>query len=350
MTSVLGRLDGKGDSGACLMREIDPFRGELLAYCYRMLGSMHDAEDVLQETMLRAWRGRSAFEGRSSLRTWFYRIATRACLTALERRDRRPLPVGLGGASADPGGPLDARPEVPWLEPMPDAAIAHGSDPAEIIGGRAGIRLAFIAVLQHLTPRHRAVLILRDVLCWQAAEVAELLDMTTIAVNSALRRARDRLDGLSIAEQDLAEPSAAEQRAVLTQYVAAFEAKDVHAVVRLLAPDAVWEMPPFAAWYRGRRDVGRHLLARCPGGPGDFRLRQTRANGAPCLAFYLFDGATGDHRPFALQTLTLGSAGIAHAVMFFDLRLFRVFDLPPSLPVIAGSGSGAVVPPAMDGR
>ncbi|APU16350.1 MULTISPECIES: sigma-70 family RNA polymerase sigma factor [Actinoalloteichus] len=332
MTSRLRQLEENSDTEGCFLREVESFRRELRAHCYRLLGSVHDAEDLVQETVLRAWRGRAGFDGRSSLRTWLYRIATRACLTALEQRGRRPLPVGLGGANADPRGPLDSRPEVPWLEPMPDALFA---DPAEIVTDRADVRLAFIAALQHLAPRQRAVLILRDVLCWQASEVAELLDVTTVAVNSALQRARERLARLSIAEKELVEPSAAEERATLAQYVAAFEAKDVPAVVHLLAADAVWEMPPFAAWYRGRRDVGRHLVTRCPGGPGDLRLIQTRANGSPCVALYLLDAARGDHRPFALQTLTLARVGIVHVVTFFDLRLFRTFGLPASLPAVS---------------
>src|ERR687885_24098 len=177
------------------LRLADPYRRELLAHCYRMLGSIHDAEDLVQETYLRAWRAYDRFEGRSSLRTWLHQIATRACLTALENRSRRPMPTGLGAPSIDPADPLVEQPEVPWLEPVPDAMVAaEGSDPAAIVTSRQSLRLALIAALQHLPPRQRAVLILRDVLQWRAAEVAEVLDTTTTAVNSILQRARAQLN------------------------------------------------------------------------------------------------------------------------------------------------------------
>src|SRR5690348_5158875 len=205
------------------------FRGELLAHCYRMLGSAADAEDLVQETYMRAWRSYEGFEGRASVRTWLYRTATNACLTALERRGRRPLPSGLGGPAEGPDAPVVAGPEVPWLRPLPDALLTGDSeDPASVAVSREGIRLAFVAPLQYLSARQRAVLILRDVLQWQAAEVAELLGMTTTAVNSGLRRARAQLADVLPAEDELAEPAEHDRRALLDRFAAAFENADVN--------------------------------------------------------------------------------------------------------------------------
>jgi RNA polymerase sigma-70 factor (ECF subfamily) len=306
------------------LSQADPYRRELLAHCYRMLGSVHDAEDLVQETMLRAWRAHDRFEGRSTLRTWLYRIATTVCLTALESRGRRPLPAGLGGPSETGGRPLEVRDEVPWLEPLPDAADA---DPATIVTDRESTRLAFVAALQHLPPKQRAVLILRDVLAWRAAEVAELLDTSTAAVNSALQRARAQLAEVAPTREDVVEPADEQKRELLAKYVAAFERKDVEAVVALLAADAVWEMPPFATWFRGREQVARHLTAQCPGGPGDFRFVHTSANGEPALAMYL-RAEDGVFRPFALQAFTVRGGVFSHVVSFFDHRLFDTFGLP----------------------
>ncbi|MFL6052270.1 MAG: sigma-70 family RNA polymerase sigma factor [Actinoallomurus sp.] len=310
-----------------------PYRRELLAHCYRMLGSVHDAEDQVQETYLRAWRSYDAFEGRSSLRTWLHRIATRTCLTALESRDRRPLPTGLGEPSADPYDTLVERSDVPWLEPIPDAmAGAQDADPAAIVASRESIRLALIAALQHLPPRHRAVLILRDVLKWRAAEVAEALDTTTVAVNSVLQRARARLDEVTTPQEDLTEPTSPEQRELLARYVRAFEEYDVAEIVRLLTADAVWEMPPYTGWYQGREDIGRLIGTQCPAdGPGAMRLVPTRANGQSAFAVYMH-GTDGAHHAFALQVLTPAPTGVAHVAMFFDLRLFTTFGLPAVLP------------------
>jgi RNA polymerase sigma-70 factor (ECF subfamily) len=315
------------------LRLADPYRRELLAHCYRMLGSVHDAEDLVQETYLRAWRSYDRFEGRSSLRTWLHRIATRACLTALESRSRRPLPTGLGAPSADAGDTLVEQLEVPWLEPIPDAMTgAEGADPAAIVTARQSIRLALIAALQHLPPRQRAVLILRDVLSWRAAEVAELLDTTTTAVNSILQRARAQLDQAAPTEDEIVEPTAADQRALLDRYVTAFEDKDIPAIVELFTKDAVWEMPPFTAWYQGAENIGRLIDTQCPAdGPGDMRLIPTRANGQPAFGLYM-RGDNDVYRPFNLPVLTLGPSGITHVACFFDLRLFATFGLPETLP------------------
>jgi RNA polymerase sigma-70 factor (ECF subfamily) len=323
--------------GEDFLRQANPYRRELLAHCYRMLGSVHDAEDLVQETMLRAWRAYDRFEGRSSLRTWLYRIATSACLTSLESRSRRPLPTGLGGPSSDPEAPLVERQEVPWLEPVPDAVVgAEGGDPAAIVTQRESIRLALIAALQHLPPRQRAVLILRDVLKWRAAEVAELLDTSTAAVNSMLQRARAQLDQVSPSQEEITEPERPEQRELLDRYVTAFQDYDVAAIVELFTKDAVWEMPPFEGWYQGADGIGRLIQVNCPASaPGDMLLVPTRANGQPAFGLYMRD-PDGGYRAFQLQVLSLGPVGVSHVVVFFDLSLFPKFGLPSTQP--AGLG------------
>src|SRR5271170_3646415 len=273
-------------------RLTDPFRPELLAHCYRMLGSVHDAEDQVQETMIRAWRSYDDFEGRSSLRTWLYRIATNPCLRALENSGRRPLPSGLGGPGEYPEAPLAAaRPEVPWLQPMPDALVSAGpADPASIVTSRMSMRLALIAALQYLPARQRAVLILRDVLQWRAAEVAELLGMTTIAVNAMLQRARARLSEAAPAEDDIHEPASPADRALADRYAAAFENADVAALTELLRADAVLEMPPLPTWFAGREAALAFLQAQVLREPGYFRLLPTAANGQPAFGVYLREG------------------------------------------------------------
>nr|WP_211304629.1 sigma-70 family RNA polymerase sigma factor [Umezawaea tangerina] len=310
----------------------EPVRRELLAHCYRMLGSVHDAEDMVQETYLRAWKAYDRFEGRSSLRTWLYSIATRTCLTALDSRGKRPLPTGLGGPRSGPDDQLVERPEVPWLEPIPDAMLtATPDDPASIVASRESIRLALVAALQFLPPRQRAVLLLRDVLAWKAAEVAELLETTTAAVNSSLQRARAQLDEVSPTEDAVVEPTTAEQRELLDRYVRAFEAKDIPAIVDLFTSDAVWEMPPFTAWYQGGPDIARLVDTQCPAeGPGDMRLVPTVANGQPAFGLYM-RGEDGVHRPFNLPVLTLSPEGVTHVACFFDLSLFEKFGLPAEL-------------------
>jgi RNA polymerase sigma-70 factor, ECF subfamily len=319
----------------------DPYRRELMAHCYRMLGSVHDAEDLVQETYLRAWRSYHRFEGKASLRTWLYRIATNACLTALESRGRRPLPTGLGAPSAAPADLLVERPEVPWLEPVPDAMVGGAADdPAAIVARRASVRLALIAALQHLPPRQRAVLVLRDVLSWHAAEVAEALDTTTAAVNSSLQRARAQLQQAALTEDDISEPTVPRQRELLDRYVQALEDKDIPAIVELFTADAVWEMPPFTGWYRGPEDIGELIAVQCPAGAGELRLVPTGANGQPAFGMYRL-GGDGDWHAFQLQVLTLGATGIAHVTAFFDLRLFTTFGLAqqrPARSLAMGSG------------
>jgi RNA polymerase sigma-70 factor (ECF subfamily) len=295
-----------------------------------MLGSVYDAEDLVQETYVRAWRSYEKFEGRSSMRTWLHRIATNACLNALETRTRRPLPIGLGAPNSDPGDVLVEQPEVPWLEPMPDALVS--ADPAAVVAGRESIRLAVIAAMQFLPPRQRAVLILRDVLQWPAAEVAGMMGMTTVSVNSALQRARAQLQEAAPVADDVAEPDDSGKRQLLDRFVAAFEAKDMAAIVTIFTKDAVWEMPPFTGWYQGPEDIARLIDTRCPAeGPGDMRLVPTRANGQ--YAFGLYMRAGDVYRPFNLPVLTLTPDGVSHVSCFFDLRLFETFGLPAALPV-----------------
>jgi RNA polymerase sigma-70 factor, ECF subfamily len=304
------------------------FRGELLAHCYRMLGSADEAEDLVQETYLRAWRAYDGFEGRSSVRTWLYRIATNACLTAIERRGRRPLPSGLGGPGDDTRTPLAASPEVPWLQPVPDALLGPApADPAAAAASRAGIRLAMVAALQHLPARQRAVLILRDVLEWPAAEVADLLGTTATAVNSGLRRARAQLARALPAEDEVAEPTQRRQRALLDRLAAAFENADAGALADLLCEDVALEMPPMTTWFAGRPAVLRFVASNLFTAPGRFQLVATAANGQPAFAVYELscDGSYGAH---AVMVPAVTAAGIARLVVFLDPSLFGLFGLP----------------------
>ena len=304
------------------------FRGELLAHCYRMLGSAEEAEDLVQETYLRAWRSFEGFEGRSSVRTWLYRIATNACLTAIERRSRRPLPSGLGGPAEDAEAALVAGPEVPWLQPFPDALAGEYEDPATAAVSRAGIRLALVAALQYLSARQRAVLILRDVLEWPAAQVADQLDTTTTAVNSMLRRARAQLAQALPAEDDLAEPAEPEARALLGRFAAAIENADASALAALLAEDVALEMPPLLTWFTGRQDVTRIVAMHLLTVPGGHRLVPVMANGQAAFAVYQRDPG-GAYQAHALLVPTLTTAGIARMVAFQNPGLFATFGLPP---------------------
>ena len=318
------------------------FRGELLAHCYRMLGSAEEAEDLVQETYLRAWRSFDGFEGRSSVRTWLYRIATNVCLTAIERRGRRPLPSGLGGPAENPEAPLVAGPEVPWLQPFPGALLAgEGEDPAATAVSRAGIRLAFVAALQYLSARQRAVLILRDVLEWPAAQVADLLGTTTTAVNSGLRRARAQLAEALPAEDELAEPAEPDRRAVLDRFAAAIQDADGSALAELLREDVALEMPPLLTWFTGRQTVARFIAAHFLTEPGGLRLVPVTANGERAFAVYRRAPGRGYHA-HALLVPAVTAAGIARIVAFQDPGLFGSFGLPQEY----GAGSGPA--PAQD--
>jgi RNA polymerase sigma-70 factor, ECF subfamily len=316
-----------------------PFRTELLAHCYRMLGSVHDAEDQVQETLIRAWRSYGDFEGRASLRTWLYKIATNTCLRALENRSRRPLPSGLGAPGANPDAPLTTgQAEVPWLEPMPDVLVQAGpADPASVVDARASLRLALIAALQYLPARQRAVLILRDVLQWRASEVADLLGTSTTAVNGLLLRARARIEQAGLAQDKIREPAESRQRSLLDEYAAAFENADASALSRLLREDAIFEMPPVLTWFTGRGLIERFLGTVVFGQPGDFKMIPVAANTQPGFACYLL-GPDGRHHAHAVQVLTVGDAGIAHVVSFNQPELLGVFGLPPVLASTAGPG------------
>jgi RNA polymerase sigma-70 factor (ECF subfamily) len=313
-------------------RLTDPYRRELLAHCYRMLGSVHDAEDLVQETYLRAWRGYGSFEGRSSLRTWMYRIATHACLTALQGRSRRAMPSGLGAPADDPDG-ARAEPigEAAWLQPIPDPALGSDpADPASVAVARHSTRLAFVAAMQLLPARQRAVLLLRDVLGWRSGEVAEVLGSTTAAVNSSLQRARSQLERLAPVEDELSEPSGPHSREVLDRYVAAFHRADVAALVQLLRDDVELEMPPMPTWYAGR-DAVIGFYAKHLADPGKWRMLAVSANGQPAAAGYL-RREDGVHRAHSIQVLTLRQGEIARVSAFVDASLFPVFGLPSSYP------------------
>ncbi|OBI82491.1 RNA polymerase subunit sigma-70 [Mycobacterium sp. E740] len=313
------------------LADAQQYRRELLAHCYRMTGSLHDAEDLVQETYLRAWKSYHGFEGKSSVRTWLYRIATNTSLTALESRQRRPLPTGLGAPSSDPVDDIVARDEVPWLEPLPDQAD-DPADPSVIVGSRESVRLAFIAALQHLSPRQRAVLVLREVLQWKAAEVADAIGTSTAAVNSLLQRARAQLDAIAPTEDDeLRPPESPEAKDLLSRYIAAFEDYDIDKLVELFTADAVWEMPPFDGWYQGPQDIVLLSKTHCPAeGPGDMRFLPTTANGQPAGALYMLNRETGTHEPFQMHVLAVGRDGITHVVAF-HMTSFEKWGLPPSL-------------------
>src|SRR6266700_1704593 len=323
---MLVRRSGAGHQGGAVTisigedfaRQADPFRRELLAHCYRMLGSVHDAEDLVQETLLRAWRASGRFDSeRASLRTWLYRIATNACLTALAGRSRRPLPSAIAGPSEDIEQPL-VRTEVPWLEPLPDAMVrAERADPAAVAVSRSSLRLAFVAALQLLPPRQRAILILREVLELPAAEVADMLATTPAAVNSALQRAR----GL---------------RATVDAYVAAFENADITALTRLLTTDAILEMPPMAVWYAGRENYGRFMARVWAMRGTDWRMVRVAANGQPAVAAYVGTGS-GEYQLHSLQVFTVTRAGIGRNVVWAEPGVFATFGLAPRLGAAAGA-------------
>ena len=318
----------------------EPFRRELLAHCYRMLGSVDEAEDLVQETYLRAWRSYGGFEGRSSLRTWLYQIATNACLTAREQRVRRALPSGLGG----PGEDREAGSQLEWLQPMPDALVTGESDdPAVIAATRDSLRLALIASFQYLSARQRAVLLLREVLAFPADDVARMLGTSTVAVKSALQRARARLSDVAPAERQIAEPAEPAARALLEAYIAAFETADAAALERLLRRDAMLELPPSSVWFAGGEAIATAVAGL--GYPGEWRMVPTAANGQPAAAAYRrsFDGADqrgadsadrrgadGRYLAYGVVVLTVSTTGIARIVVFGDPGLFGRFGLPPT--------------------
>ena len=312
------------------LAQLEAHRTELRGYCYRMLGSTFDADDAVQETLVKAWQGLDRFEGRASVRSWLYRIATNVCLDSLRSRSRRALPMDLSGpqpGTADVGAPLGN--EV-WVEPAPDGdVVPQDADPARQAVLRDSVRLAFVAALQQLPPRQRAVLVLREVLGWQAAEVAELLDSTVASVNSALQRARATLGG-GVDPDRRPAPMTADEKSLLARYVAAFEAYDIEALVQLLHDDASISMPPLALWMKGTDDLRSFWLGTGIGCKGS-RLVPLLANGSPGFAHYKADPAGGGHTPWSIQVLEISGGRVGHIHYFLDPALFPRFGLPPRL-------------------
>ncbi|MEV6792477.1 sigma-70 family RNA polymerase sigma factor [Streptomyces sp. NPDC051320] len=311
---------------------LEEHRTELTGYCYRMLGSAFEAEDAVQDTMVRAWRGFDRFEGRSSLRSWLYRIATNVCLDMLKAGSKRARPMDLTAATPVAQAALNSRPEVTWLEPVPDGRVLpSASDPSETAVERETIRLAFVAALQHLPPKQRAVLILREVLAWKASEVAELLETTVASVNSALQRARATLAESPPATTDAAEPLDEEQQKLLARYVAAFEGYDMQALTALLHEDATLSMPPYDLWLRGHEDIVGWMLgvgSVCRGS----RLVPVVANGTPAFAHYHPSESGKGFDPWALMVIEITDGAVAGITSFLDTeRWFPLFGLPTRL-------------------
>ncbi|WP_432013135.1 sigma-70 family RNA polymerase sigma factor [Streptomyces cucumeris] len=316
------------DSAAGAELRLEPFRVQLTGYCYRMLGSAFEAEDAVQETMVRAWRGLDRFEGRSALRSWLYRIATNVCLDMLNGSKRRARPMDLTSAATPYPTTLAAQPEATWVGPVPDGQVlADGGDPAEVAAQRDSVRLAFVAALQHLAPRQRAVLILREVLAWKASEVAELLGTTVASVNSALQRARATLAATEITASDPVKPLDEEQRVLLARYVDAFERYDLDSLTALLHEDATLSMPPYELWLRGHEHIRQWLVGHGAGCRGS-RLVPTVANGTPAFGQYR-PAPDGGHEPWALQVLEISDGRITGLNSFLDTQtLFPLFGLP----------------------
>jgi RNA polymerase sigma-70 factor (ECF subfamily) len=315
---------------AQLESALEQYRGELFGFCYRMLGSPFDAEDAVQETMLRAWRGIERFEGRSALRSWLYRIATNVCFDASSARKRRARPMDLGPAGEPVAENLNTLPEATWVEPVPDAMLAE-SDPAQRAQARETIRLAFIATLQHLPPRQRAALILCEVLRWKASEVAELLDSSVASVNSALQRGRATLEERQLSSGDAPATLDSDQRELLSRYVAAFEAYDMDALTTLIRDDAIQSMPPYDLWLVGRDDIFTWWLGPGIGCEGSRLVPAGSANGKPAFGQYKPNGS-GGYEPWALQVIELGPDGVAELTFFLDTeRVFPLFGLARSL-------------------
>jgi RNA polymerase sigma-70 factor (ECF subfamily) len=316
-------------------REVALFRRELLAHCYRMSGSLHEAEDLLQETFVRAWQAYPSFERRSALRTWLFRIATNVCLDALEKREARSLPEALG-PPADPGAPMTPRTEPVWLEPYPDRELVDPAESPEAhVSARESVALAFLVVLQVLPARQRAAVLLHDVLGWSAAECAEAIHSSVAAVNSAIQRARESLQRSRGAPPPALAETDAEGRSVLQRYVRAWEDADTESLVSLLTDDAVLSMPPFPGWMQGARAIAEalSLMVFTADARGRFRLVPTRANGLPALATYQRDADAGAFRPVSIQLLQLEHGRIREVHAFLDPSLFPRFGLPETLSV-----------------
>jgi RNA polymerase sigma-70 factor (ECF subfamily) len=322
-TSVAIRSDVPGTTRP---EDFEQHRRELTGYCYRMLGSAFEADDAVQETMVRAWRKLDGFEGRSSLRSWLYRIATNVCLDMLRGRQRRARPMEMGPAGTNETFAGATLPEHAWLTPIPDSRVLpEGGDPADLAEAKETVRLAFVAALQHLPARQRAVLILREVLRWQATEVAELLDTSVASVNSALQRARATLATQDVSETDVLTVDPAQQE-LLARYVDAFERYDIESLVALLHEDAVMSMPPYDFWLQGAGNLGRWFLGNGIGCAGS-RLIASAANGSPAFASYKID-PSGGHAPWSVQVLEISHGRIVGHHNFLDTNLFQFFGFP----------------------
>ncbi|HSP71992.1 MAG TPA: sigma-70 family RNA polymerase sigma factor [Gaiellaceae bacterium] len=310
---------------------LEQHRTELNAYCYRMLGSPFEAEDAVQETMIRAWRGLGRFEGRAALRSWLYRIATNVCLDMLKGRERRARPMDLGPAQEPVAENLNVLPEATWIQPVPDGLVVPEGDPAEVAVARETIRLAFVAALQHLPPKQRAALILCEVLHWQAAEAAELLETSVASVNSALQRARATLATGNVSVAEPSTPLDEADQALLARYVEAFERYDIEALTSLIQEDATQSMPPYDMWLRGRDDIFTWWFGPGIGCSGSRVLPAGSANGAPAYGQYK-PAPGGGYEPWALQVLRLSEGRIAELTFFLDTEtLFPLFGLPSRL-------------------
>jgi len=316
------------DATLSVERRLEQHRVELTAYCYRMLGSV-DAEDAVQETFVRAWRSFDRFEGRAALRSWLYRIATNVCLDMLEGRKRRARPMDLGPAREPDAAHLTALPESAWIQPMPDGLVVPDGDPAEVTLARETVRLAFVAALQHLPPRQRAVLILCEVLRWKAAEVAELLETTVASVNSALQRARATLEASNLSPAATS-PSVDEADAeLLARYVDAFERYDMDALTALIHEDATQSMPPYALWLSGRDDILGWWVGPGAGCRGSRVIPTAAANGAPAFGQYKPSETGQGYDPWALQVLEVSGGRIVELTFFLDTQtVFPLFGLP----------------------
>jgi RNA polymerase sigma-70 factor, ECF subfamily len=313
--------------------QLEAHRKELTGFCYRMLGSIFDAEDAVQETLVRAWRGLDRFEGRAALRSWLYRIATNVCMDMLNGRERRARPMDLGPAREPIESNLNTLPEVTWLEPIPDGvAVPEDGDPADVTEARETIRLAFVAALQHLPPRQRAVLILCEVLRWKAAEVAELLDTSVASVNSALQRARATLDETKATAAGTSPSVEQADEELLARYVKAFEQYDMETLTSLIREDAIQSMPPFDLWLSGRDDILTWWVGPGNGCRGSRVIPTVAANGAPAFGQYKPDGK-GGYEPWALQVLELEDGKVVEFTFFLDTqRVFPLFGLPLEFP------------------
>jgi RNA polymerase sigma-70 factor (ECF subfamily) len=312
--------------------QLEQYRGELTAYCYRMLGSPFEAEDAVQETMIRGWRSLDAFEGRASLRSWLYRIATNVCLDQLKGRERRALPMDLGPAQTPELSNLNTLPETTWIQPIPDSMLAPEGDPADVAVARETIRLAFVTALQHLPPRQRAVLILCEVLRWKASEVAELLDTTVASVNSALQRSRATLEAHQVSPTDPAPELNEDDRALLARYVQAFEGYDVEALTALIREDASQSMPPFDMWLAGRDDIFTWWFGPGIGCKGSRVIPVGFANALPAYGQFKPSETGEGWDPWALQVLEISDGRIARMTFFLETEtLFPLFGLPDHL-------------------